>query len=93
MMYEVLKKPLVSEKNSMMAENGIYVFEIDRAATKTDVKNAVEKLFKVKVKSVKTAQCRTRATRNKMGSSGVKYSKKAMVKLAAGEKIALFEGA
>ena len=91
-MYQVIKRPLVSEKNSILAENGVYVFEIDRAATKTEVKNAVEKLFRVKVATVRTAQTRTRATRNRLGSSAVKYSKKAMVKLQPGEKIAIFEG-
>jgi len=92
-MYQVIKRPLVSEKNSMQAERNVYVFEVDRAATKTDVKNAIEKLFRVKVQSVRTANCRTRATRSRLGYSGVKYSKKAMVRLAQGEKIALFEGA
>lgn len=92
-MYQLIKRPLVSEKNSILAEHGTYVFEIDKDATKTEVKKAIEKLFRVKVKSVKTAVCRGRATRNRMGSSGVKYWKKAMVRLAPGEKIALFEGA
>jgi large subunit ribosomal protein L23 len=92
-MYQLIKKPLVSEKNSILAEKNIYVFEIDSTATKTEVKNAVEKLFKVKVKSVKTAMCRGRSTRTKVGVSGVRYWKKAMVRLAPGEKIAIFEGA
>lgn len=92
-MYEVIKKPLVSEKNSILAENGVYVFEIDKAATKPEVKYAVEKLFRVKVLSVKTAVCRGRAKRSKLGLSVAKYWKKAMVRLAPGEKIAFFEGA
>jgi large subunit ribosomal protein L23 len=92
-MYQLIKKPLVSEKNSVLAEQGVYVFEIDKAATKTEVKNAVEKLFRVKVLSVNTANCRGRATRTKLGQSAVKYWKKALVRLAPGEKIALFEGA
>jgi large subunit ribosomal protein L23 len=92
-MYQLIKKPLVSEKNSLLAEQGVYVFEVDKDATKTELKNAVEKLFRVKVKSIKTAVCRSRATRNKMGTSNVKYWKKALIRLAPGEKIALFEGA
>lgn len=91
-MYQTIKRPIVSEKNSMMAENGVYVFEIDKAASKTEVKNAVEKLFKVKVKSIRTAVCRGRASRTRMGVGPVKYWKKALVKLAPGEKISLFEG-
>ncbi len=92
-MYQIIKRPLVSEKNSVLTEQGIYVFEVDRAANKYEVKNAVEKLFRVKVRSVKTSVCRGRATRNKLGFSSVKYWKKAMVRLAPGEKISLFEGA
>lgn len=92
-MYSVIKKPLVSEKNSMLAEHGVYVFEADKQATKTEIKNAVEKLFRVKVKSVRTAVCRSRATRGKSGVSATKYWKKALVRVAPGEKIAMFEGA
>ncbi|OFZ11234.1 MAG: 50S ribosomal protein L23 [Bdellovibrionales bacterium RBG_16_40_8] len=91
-MRQLLKKPLISEKNSMMAENGIYAFVVDKTATKTEVKNAVEKMFRVKVIAIRTSICRDRATRNKMGSSSVKYWKKAMVRLAPGQKIAIFEG-
>lgn len=92
-MYSVIKRPLVSEKNSMLAESGVYVFEVDKSAAKPEVKSAVEKLFRVKVLSVKTAVCRSRAKRNKLGVSPAKYWKKAIVRLAPGEKIAVFEGA
>lgn len=92
-MYQVLRRPLVSEKNSMLAENSVYVFEVDKTATKTEVKNAVEKLFRVKVLTVKTAVCRGRASRNKFGLGPVKYWKKALVRLAPGQKITIFEGA
>ena len=92
-MLYTLKKPLITEKNSFMAEYGVYVFEVDKKATKTDVKKAVEKFFRVKVDSVRTSVCRGRSRKTRMGESKVKYWKKAMVKLAEGEKIKLFEGA
>lgn len=92
-MYQVIRKPLISEKNSLLAESNVYVFEVDKAATKTEVKHAVEKLFKVKVLSVRTAVCRGRANRNKFGVGLVKYWKKALVKLSPGQKITIFEGA
>lgn len=91
-MLHIIKKPLVSEKNSLLAEQGFYAFEVDRKATKDDVKKAVEKSFRVKVASVNTSICRGRAKRTKLGVSKVKYWKKALVKLVPGEKIALFEG-
>jgi large subunit ribosomal protein L23 len=66
-MYYVIKKPLVTEKNSFLAEKGVYVFEVEKTATKTDIKNAIEKYFRVKVASVNTATCRGRAKRTKFG--------------------------
>ena len=92
-MYYVIKKPLITEKNSALNEAGIYVFEVDQTANKTQIKNAVEKFFRVKVASVRTAICRGRSKRTKVGHGKVQYWKKAMVKLVPGEKITLFEGA
>lgn len=92
-MYYVIKRPLVTEKNSVLAEKGIYVFEVDKKATKPEIKKAVEKFFNVKVAGVNTSICRGRAKRTKLGMGQVVSWKKAMVRLAAGEKIGLFEGA
>jgi large subunit ribosomal protein L23 len=92
-MYNIIKRPLVTEKNSILAESGVYAFEVEKTSTKTEVKNAVEKLFRVKVVSVNTSVCRGRARKTKLGLSKVRYWKKALVKLAQGEKIKLFEGA
>ena len=92
-MLYIIKKPLITEKNSTMAETGTYAFEVDRKSTKTDIREAVEKSFGVKVEKVHTMICRGRARRTKLGLSKVKYWKKALVKLKAGEKITLFEGA
>lgn len=92
-MYYTIKRPIITEKNSMLAENGVYVFEVDRKASKTDIKKAIEKSFRVKVDAVRTSICRNRAKRTRLGEGRVRYWKKAMVKLAAGEKISLFEGA
>ena len=91
-MLHVIKKPLVSEKNSLLSEQGYYAFEVDRKASKTDVKKAVEKAFRVKVLKVTTQVCRGRARRTKIGVGKVRYWKKALIKLAPGEKISIFEG-
>ena len=92
-MYYVIKRPLVTEKNSFMAERGVYVFEVNKTATKLDIKKAVEKYFRVKVSSVNTATCRGQAKKTKHGVGKPVSWKKAMVRLKAGEKIGLFEGA
>ena len=92
-MLYIIKKPLITEKNSMLAEKGTYAFEVDKKSTKTDIRKAVEKSFGVKVDKIQTMVCRGRARKTKLGLSKVKYWKKALVKLKAGEKITLFEGA
>lgn len=92
-MYYVIKRPLVTEKNSILAEKGVYVFEVEKDATKLDIKKAVEKYFRVKVANVNTATCRGRAKRTKFGIGKPTSWKKALVRLQAGEKISLFEGA
>ena len=91
-MLDVVKRPIVTEKNSQMAENGVYVFEVNDKSSKPEIKKAIEKLFRVKVKAVRTVICRGRATRTRLGTGKIKYWKKALIKLAPGEKISLFEG-
>lgn len=92
-MYYVIKRPLITEKNSILAEKGVYVFEVTKTATKDQIKKAVEKYFRVKVASVNTATCRGRAKRTRVGVGKVESWKKALVRLNKGEKISLFEGA
>jgi large subunit ribosomal protein L23 len=92
-MSQIIKRPLITEKNSILAEAGVYAFEVERKASKTEIKAAVEKFFQVKVQSVNTLQCRSRLKRTRVGVSKPKYWKKAMVRLMPGEKISIFEGA
>lgn len=91
-MRTTIKKPLVTEKNTIHNAGGIYVFEVDMGATKPEIKSAVEKVFSVKVNSVKTSVCRGRGKKTRFGVGATPYWKKAFVKLMPGEKIALFEG-
>ena len=90
--YDVLVKPLLSEKSNHVRESGNkYSFAVQPKATKTDVKKAVEKLFNVKVKGVTTLVVRGKVKRR--GNAVVKMpnTKKAVVTLAEGAKIALFQ--
>ncbi len=91
-MFSVIKKPLVTEKNSIHNARNVYVFEVDKKADKTQITNAVEKLFDVKVESVRTMQCRKRAKRHRTGYTKVRYWKKALVQVKADQKISIFEG-
>jgi len=92
-MKRIIKAPLVTEKNTYHSAAGVYVFEVDLKADKTEIRNVVEKNFNVKVDSVRTAVCRGHGKATKFGMTKTPYWKKAFVKLKAGEKIALFEGA
>ncbi len=88
----LVKQPIITEKNTIHNAMGVYVFEVEKSATKPEIKAAVEKNFSVKVDTVNTSVCRGHAKANKFGYGKVPYWKKAYVKLMPGEKIALFEG-
>lgn len=93
-MFEIIKKPLISEKNAGHSEDfNTYAFEVDLRADKLEIKQAVEKAFHVKVGDVRTMICRGRYFRKQMKLGAPKHWKKALVTLKQGEKIALFEGA
>lgn len=90
----ILRKPLLTEKsNTLKADRNIVCFEVDRNANKKQIKDAVEKMFGVKVQSVTTAI--VHGKRRRYGRSvGMKPDwKKAFVKIKEGEKkIEFFEG-
>lgn len=83
----VLKKPVVSEKALGLESGGKYVFEVSDGATKPEIKKEVEKLYGVKVVKVNII---ARPARSKFFKGRTSYQaglKKALVKLAAGQKI------
>jgi large subunit ribosomal protein L23 len=91
--FDVVKKPIDTEKlNRLRDRENKYGFEVDLCASKTEVKQAVESLFKVKVTDVKTAIVRGKMRR--IGrSSGMRPNwKKAIVTLKEGDAISIFEG-
>ena len=92
--YTVLLRPIVTEKTTGLAEQGKYVFEVDRRANKMQIREAVEIGFQVAVRKVNVMTVRRRAPRFRRaaGSTVVTTSKKAVVTLAPGYSIKLFEG-
>ncbi len=87
----VIKKPVVTEKGTWgMNEQNRYVFQVDTRATKTDIRKAIEDLYKVKVAGVNTQTRKGKRRRVKTGWSEAKLTKLASVKLAEGDKIDLF---
>ncbi|MBT4879714.1 MAG: 50S ribosomal protein L23 [Alphaproteobacteria bacterium] len=90
--YEILRKPSVTEKSTMVTEQNQYVFEISPKATKPEVKKAVEELFGVKVKAVNTLnrQGKVKRFRGKLGTK--QNMKRAYVTLAEGSTLDLSTG-
>ena len=90
-MHEVIKKPLITEKNAALQAQGKYAFEVDKRANKNQVKEAVEAGFKVTVTTVNMVTMHGKSKR--MGRRLVQTPdwKKAVVTLKAGDKIELFE--
>ena len=93
--YDVIKRPVVTEKGVDKKDNErTLCFEVDADANKTQVKSAVEKLFKVKVEEVRTANFEGKLRRRGRFAGYRPDWKKAYVKLREGEKIPEFlEGA
>lgn len=96
--YRAVVKPLVTEKSSAMYENRkIYTFRVDPAATKPEIRDAIEHLFAVTVKDVRTMQMRAKERkaggmgRGRSGGRRAKW-KKAIVVLKEGDVIPIFEG-
>jgi large subunit ribosomal protein L23 len=91
-LYEVLRRPIITEKATFLHQQDKYAFEVAKDATKPQIKQAVEKAFDVSVVkvSIMTVPGKTR----RMGRREIRESpwKKAVVSLEPGHKIGLFEG-
>ena len=87
-LYTVIRRPLITEKSMGVKETeGTLVFEVAEKAIKTEVKSAVEALFKVKVAAVRTATVEGKERRRGKFSGYRPDWKKAYVRLKAGEKM------
>ena len=86
--YDVIKKPLIIEKAvNLKEEENVVTFAVDPRANKFLIKEAVETLFSVKVASVRTANCKGKKKRFGRNVGKRKDWKKAIIVLAAGEKL------
>lgn len=90
--YEVLRKPLITEKNTVLQAQGKYVFEVAEEANKPQIKQAVEKAFKVGVTAVNVMMIRGKERRIGRRKVMTRAWKKAIVTLKPGDKIEIFEG-
>ncbi|MCX6012685.1 MAG: 50S ribosomal protein L23 [Chloroflexi bacterium] len=90
--YEILRRPLITEKNTTLLEQNKYIFEVAPRANKPQVKEAIEKSFKVSVVSVNIMNVAGKMHRFGKGKGVSPEWKKAVITLKQGDKIQLFEG-
>lgn len=87
---DLIRRPLITEKATLLLENNQYTFEVSPKATKTEIKAAIEELFDVKVVGVSTANSPRKKRRVGRFEGFRPQYKRAVVTLAAGNTIPLF---
>lgn len=91
--YRVVKRPVITEKSNIATDYNQYTFEVDRRANKTQIRDAIQHIFKVDVVGVRVINMAPKYGR--WGRKRVKRSpswKKAIVTIAEGQRIDIFEG-
>jgi large subunit ribosomal protein L23 len=89
---QVLIRPVVSEKSYVLAANDKYTFRVHPDAHKTQIRQAVEALFDVKVIEVRTMSVKSKPKRRGLTSGRTRAWKKAVVQVRAGDSIPIFQG-
>lgn len=90
--YSIIKSPVITEKSTMSTAQGKVVFWVDTDANKKDIKEAVEKVFNVKVLDVNTQRVPGKMKRMGKFAGQKPTRKKAYISLREGDKIEIFEG-
>ena len=91
--YDIIRRPVITEKNTYLMDGGKYTFEVAREANKIDIARAIEAAFpNVKVVSVNTMVMPTKSRRRGRIIGQLPAWKKAVVTLREGDRIELFEG-
>ncbi|MDD2444315.1 MAG: 50S ribosomal protein L23 [Desulfotomaculaceae bacterium] len=89
---DILRKPVITEKSTSLLEENKYTFIVDPRSNKTEIKYAVENVFKVKVLKVNTMNVKGKYKRVRNIRGKTPDTKKAIVTLKKGDKIEIFEG-
>ena len=90
--HQIILRPLITEKNTNLMVFNKYCFEVDRNANKAQIRRAIEEIFNVSVTKVHTMNMRGKRRRRGMQFGYTADWKKAIVTLAEGNRIELFEG-
>jgi large subunit ribosomal protein L23 len=89
---QVIIRPVVSEKSFVLAEIGKYTFRVHPDAHKTQIRQAVEELFDVSVRDVRTASVKSKPKRRGYTAGRSRSWKKAIVQVGEGDTIPIFQG-
>jgi large subunit ribosomal protein L23 len=89
---QVIIRPVVSEKSFVLAELGKYTFRVHEKAHKTQIRQAIEELFDVKVVDVRTVSVKSKPKRRGYTSGRTRQWKKAIVQVGEGQQIPIFQG-
>ena len=88
----VIIRPIISEKSSVLAEAGKYTFRVHDRAHKTQIRQAIEQLFEVKVLKVRTCSVKSKPKRRGQTAGRTRAWKKAIVQVREGDVIPIFSG-
>lgn len=89
--FDIIKRPIITEQSNKALEANKYTFAVDKKANKIEIKNAIEKIFGVKVLNVNTVTVKPKTKRVGKYTGLTAGYKKAVVKVADGQKINGFE--
>ena len=89
--HQIIVRPLITEKNTILMETNQYSFEVLRDASKPDIKQDIETIFNVTVTKVNTLNVRGKMRRRGRETGYTRDWKKAIVTLADGDRIEIFE--
>ena len=87
----IVKKPIITEKATLLRQGNIYTFQVDSKANKIQIRQAIEALFEVRVDSVRTVSVPSKPRRQGMFAGKRSGWKKAYVTLQSGESIDVLE--
>ena len=90
--YDVLRRPVITERSTALNDQGRYTFEVAREANKAQIKEAVQLAFKVKVVAVNVIHMPSKTKRIGKTPAQTQPWKKAVVTVRRGERIEMFEG-
>ena len=89
--YDIIKRPIITEKSALLAEKAVYTFEVAKDANKVEIKKAIEEIFEVKVVAIRTVNVHRKPKRMSRYEGFKSAYKKAIVRIEPGPTIKAFE--